>query len=244
MICDKNCFSLLLQPSDSPIESLSCCISALEDCTGSASAADGLFLDSLWSPRDDLSAGLTALYTHAAGSGGAPEDLIELLKKLYSLQAPSSSLDNVISSEAARTVLLLDAAYEAHAKQQQQQQQQQQHEQQPQQPEVQERIIMLDLALRFFELQHQQNHQSPSQLLSTLVRLHRCHAYLGHSADSVTFIQRAVACHTHMTKEQEQEYNITSLRVMLFNAHMTLCHSEQVLLLLRFSLLSMLLVDA
>jgi hypothetical protein len=182
-----------------------------------------------------LCAGLTALHKHAVGSGSTPEDMIELLKKLYSLQAPSSSLDNVISSDAAHTVLLLDAAYEAHAKQQQQQQQQQQqHEQHLHQPEVQERIIMLDLALRFFDLQPQQNHQSSSQLLSTLVRLHRCHTYLGHFADSVAFMQRAVTCHTDASKEEEQEYNITSLRVMLFNAHMALGQVEQVLLLLRF----------
>jgi hypothetical protein len=172
------------------------------------------------------------LYEHAVDSGSSPEDMIELLKKLYSLQAPLSSLDNVISSDAAHTVLLLDAAYESHAKEQQQQQQQ--HKQHRENPEVHERIIMLDHALRFFELQHQQNHQSSSQLLSTLVRLHRCHTYLGHFTDSLTFMQRAVTCYTDASKEEGQEYNITSLRVMLFNAHMALGQVEQVLMRLRF----------
>jgi hypothetical protein len=219
------------QPSSSPIEPLSSCIATLEDSSSSSSSSslatatslDHTIASSLWSARDDLCAGLKQLHALAVSSGGSDDDVLELLKKLYALQTDVSS-DGMISVEAADTAMLLDDASDAVARQQQQQQQQ---------PDITERITMLTQALRCYEHHHTTHHQSSSSILNTLVRLHRCHIAVGNRIDSLNCMAKAVACYPEACKEEQQrqqklKHNITSLRVMLFNAHLALGQNEQV----------------
>ena len=201
-------------------------IAALEDCSDAA-AAHTLFVSSLWPQRDDLCEGVSRLHRLVCGGGGSVDDEIELLKKLLSLQTSSPSAPAVasvqfgpdcFSLDAASTAMLLEETYEAKAQQQQQQ------------PEVSERIIMLSRALQFYEnLQHENDreHGHGWRVVDILVRLYRHHSSVGSARESLACIERAVQLHSD-TQQQQQQHNITALRVMLFNALMKMNQTEQV----------------
>lgn len=211
------------------MESLSCCIAALEDCDDHEDTGKSLehfVAVSLWTQCDDLCLGLTALHLHASSGGSSADDRIDVLKKLFLLQtsplssALSPSHDDLFSSDAARTAILLDDAYEAMA-----------HTQQQQLPELdcQERIVMLTRTLRFYVHHHQQHQQSATPMLDVLVRLHRRHSSVANARESLSCIEKAVAIHAEaLREEQHQQHHITSLRVMQYRALVTMGDTEQV----------------
>jgi hypothetical protein len=201
-------------------------IAALEDC-GNAAAPLSLFVSSLWSQQDDLCEGVSRLHSLVrGGGGGSVDDEIELLRKLLSLQTSSPSGPAVaslqfgpgsFSLEAASTAMLLEETYEAKAQQQQQQQ-----------SDVSERITMLSRALQYYENRQHGNeheHKHKQRVVDILVRLHRHHAAAGSARESLACIERAVQLHSDT---QQQQHNITALRVMLFNAFMKMNETEQV----------------
>lgn len=210
------------------MESLSRCIANLEDCDDdddgeNTEAADRSVAASLWTKCDDLCLALSRLHSHAMNSDSSLEDRIDVLKKLFTLQtSPSSSAlspshDEAFSSEAALTAVLLDDAYESKVQQQQQSE-----------LEIHERIVMLTRTLRFYVHHHQQHEQCATPMLDTLVRLHRRHLSVDNKRDSLSCIEKAVALYAEASKEQQQLHHIASLRVMLYRAHLTMGHIEQV----------------
>jgi hypothetical protein len=218
------------QPSESPMESLSRCIAALEDCDDEdVQMRDAFVASSLWTKCDDLCAGLTRLHSHAVASSSSIDDQIELLKKLFLLQTSlsSSSLslshDDVFSSDAAHTAILLDDAYESSA--------QSQPPQHRLEEETRDRVEMLTRTLRFYVHHRQQHQQSATQILNTLVRLHLRHLTLNDTHESLSCIEKAVAIHADASKEQQQQHHITSLCVMLYHALVKAGNTEQVCIL-------------